>query len=149
MKIALVCSQGGHLTDMMELIEAIEGNKFFFATYSCSREKELRQIAPVYTTPYSGVGPVSVLRYTLWALRIILREKPDLILSTGAEIAIPFFYIGKLMRIRRVYVECFCNVETLSKTARIVYPVTDEFLVQWPELLEKCGKKARYEGGVL
>lgn len=149
MKIALVCSQGGHLTGIMQVMDAFEGADIFFATYSGSREDELREIAPTYVTTYSGVDLLSAARYFFWALRVLLRERPTAIVSNGAEIAIPFFYLGKLLRIKLIYIEGWFSVNELSKTGKMVYPVADAFFVQWPQLLEKCGKKARYEGAVL
>jgi UDP-N-acetylglucosamine:LPS N-acetylglucosamine transferase len=149
MKVGLVCSQGGHLTEMMEMLEAFQEYALFFATYTGPREAELKAIAPTYVTPYTGVGPLSTLRYFTWALRLLLKERPDVIVSNGAEIALPFFYLGKLMGTKLVYIEGLFSVTRLSKTGKLVYPVADLFLVQWPQLLESCGKKARYEGSIL
>ena len=69
--------------------------------------------------------------------------------SLGAEIALPFFYLGKLFRIKTIFIESWCRLTDLSKTGRLLYPVTDLFLVQWPQLLSVCGRKARYEGAVI
>ena len=85
----------------------------------------------------------------IWALLILARERPDVVLSTGSEIAIPFLWIGKLVGAKTAYVESWCRVRTRSGTGPLVYPVADLFLVQWPEVLNLYGPKARYEGGLL
>lgn len=81
--------------------------------------------------------------------RILRKEKPDLIISTGAELAIPAFYLAKLFRIKTIFIESWTRVVQPTGTGRIVYPVSDVFLVQWEQLLSKYGKKARYEGAIL
>ena len=38
------------------------------------------------------------------------REKPDLIISSGAAVAVPFFYLGKLMGAKLIYIEVFLSL---------------------------------------
>ena len=149
MKIALVCSHGGHLTETMRLLEAFEGHEVFFATYHSARDVEVRGIGRAYFTENIGVNVFRMLRAVFWALQVLRRESPDVVLSLGAEIALPFFFWAKVLNMRTMYIESWCRVETLSGTGRIVYPFVDVFLVQWAQLLESCGPKARYEGAVV
>ncbi len=149
MKIGIVCSHGGHLTETLQILDGFSGHDIFFATYHSARADEVRTLAPAYFTTNIGT---SVWRMALafpWALRILLREKPDVIVSLGAEIALPFFYIGWLLRIKTMFIESWCRVENLSLTGRLVYPIADEFYVQWPQLLQHCGPKAQYKGAVI
>jgi beta-1,4-N-acetylglucosaminyltransferase len=148
-KVLIVCSQGGHLTEMMELLSAFDGHEKVFATYSGSRLPDLEAIAPTYHRSFRGVDPVSAFLYFVFAFKVLMKEKPDVIASNGAEIAIPFFYLGKLLGCRLLYVEVVSSVDKATKTARIVYPICDRFLVQWPKLAAKVGRKARYEGTIL
>ncbi len=149
MKIALVCSHGGHLTETMELLPAFAGHEIFFVTYHGARDREVESLARAYFTQNIGTSVWRMGMACFWAARIIGRERPDVIVSLGAEIAIPFFYLAKLLRIKTIFVESWCRVENLSQTGKLVYPVADQFFVQWPQLLRACGKKARYEGAVI
>lgn len=149
MKVGIVCSQGGHLTEALEVFEAFDGYATFIATYTGPRHAELQQLTTAYAIDYSGVGPLSALRYAWWALRIMWTERPDVIFSTGAEIALPFFLFGRLTRAKLIYLECWCKVNQLSLTGRLVYRMSNVFLVQWPQLLAACGCKAKYAGAVL
>lgn len=149
MKVALVCSHGGHLTETLQLLPAFAGHEIFFATYHGARDEEVRTLARAYFTRNIGTSVWRMGIACFWAARIILRERPDVIVSLGAEIALPFFYLAKLLGIKTIFVESWCRVENLSKTGKLVYPVADQFLVQWPQLLRACGKKARYEGAVI
>ena len=60
-------------------------------------------------------------------------EKPDLIISCGAAVAVPFFYIGKMMGAKLVYIEVFDRIDKPTMTGKMVYPIVDKFVVQWEE----------------
>lgn len=83
-------------------------------------------------------------------IRIFLIEKPSILFSTGAEIAIPTFYIGKVFfKTKLIFLESLARVNDLSYTGKFLYPIADLFLVQWPELLKKAGPKAVYGGKLI
>ncbi len=146
MKICLVCSHGGHLAEIIQLQEAFEGHETFFITYDSARTRELER---KYLLRNIGTNPL-LMAYALFSIfRILRAEKPKLIISTGAEIAIPTFYLAKLFRIKTIFIESWTRVVQPTGTGRIVYPVADVFLVQWERLLTKYGKKARYEGAIV
>jgi UDP-N-acetylglucosamine:LPS N-acetylglucosamine transferase len=96
-----------------------------------------------------GTNLARMMKAFFQAARILLRERPDVVLSTGAEIAIPFLWVGRLLGTRTVYVESWCRIRTRSGTGPLVYPAADLFLVQWPTVLNLYGPKARYEGGLV
>jgi beta-1,4-N-acetylglucosaminyltransferase len=83
-------------------------------------------------------------------MRILLKERPDVVISTGGgEIAIPFCYAGKLMGAKVVFIETLARVTTRSAAGKLIYPIADLFLVQWESLLKLYGSKAQYWGNVL
>lgn len=147
MKIALICSHGGHLTEILYLLEAFEGHEIFFVTYDSFRTKDLNY--KKYLLENIGTDPLKMSKAFLQMFKILSKEKPDTIISTGSEIAIPAFIIAKFLKIRTIFIESWCRVKTKSGTGKIVYPLSDLFLVQWPELLELYGKKAKYKGAVI
>ena len=146
MKICLVCSHGGHLSEMLQLIEAFEGHETFFVTYDSTRTRGLER---KYLLRNIGTNPLVMAQAFLSTLIILLKERPKLIVSTGSEIAIPAFYLAKLLRVKTVFIESWTRVDRPTGTGKIVYPVSDLFLVQWKSLLKKYGKKAKYEGAIL
>ena len=147
MKICLVCSHGGHLSEMLQLKEAFEGHETFFITYDSPRTRALMERK--YLLRNIGTNPLVMAQAFLSTLRILLKERPRLIVSTGSEIAIPAFYLAKVLRIKTIFIESWTRVDRPTGTGKIVYPVSDLFLVQWERLLSKYGKKARYEGAIL
>jgi UDP-N-acetylglucosamine transferase subunit ALG13 len=79
------------------------------------------------------------------AAHLLLRERPDLLISTGASPAVPFFLLGRGLGIRTLFIEDFNLVEQPSLTARLVYPLSHHFFVQWPQLRAHF-PRARYAG---
>jgi beta-1,4-N-acetylglucosaminyltransferase len=148
-KVCLVCASGGHLTEMLQLVPAFEGMEQFFVTYAGARGDELATKHRAHFVPPIGLSPFALARAVPAARRILAAERPDLIVSTGSEIALPFFALAKVMRIRSVFVESWCRVESRSLTGRFVYPLADVFFVQWQQLAPRYGPKARFEGGLL
>lgn len=68
------------------------------------------------------------------AFRVLFKERPDVIISSGACVAVPFFYIGKLLGAKLIYIEVFDRTDKSTITGRLVYPITDKFIVQWDEM---------------
>jgi len=133
---------------MKALLPAFDGYERFFVTYRCARTEALARQERVYLLPNIGTNPWRMALAFLRALRILLKERPRVVISTGAEIAIPFSWVGKLLGARVAYIESWCRIHTRSGTGPLVYPVADLFLVQWPDVLHLYGPKARYEGGL-
>lgn len=155
MKIGVVVSGGGHLDQALELLDAFEGHDLFMITY---RQKSLLQfnhpkIRRVYFVSLFGSRGILLWLSLIWNIAenlcILLKEKPAMLFSTGSEIAIAPFYLGRILfHIRLIYLETFCRVEKPSITAKVIYPVADLILVQWKSLLNFLGPKAKYEGRV-
>jgi len=144
MKLCLVCSQGGHMTELLELKSAWVDHDIFFITYRSQRELTAR----AYTFDNLTKYPLTIIPLFFASFTIFRKERPDWVISDGAEIAIPVFVAAKLCRIKTMFIESICRVNTPSFTGRVVYPIADVFLVQWSSLLSKFGSKARYVGGV-
>jgi len=146
-KIGLICSPGGHFAEVLQLLEAMEGHPIFFLTY---KEKATLNRKNTHYIMNFARNPLYLITGILKILFIFLKERPTALFSTGAEIAIPSFYIGKfLFRTKLVYLECSAQVYHSSLTGRCVYPITDLFLVQWEPLLRQYGPRARYVGGLI
>ena len=76
----------------------------------------------------------NLIRNTFLAIRVLKKEKPDLIISSGAAVAVPFFYLGKMMGAKLIYIEVFDRIDKPTLTGKLVYPIVDKFIVQWDEM---------------
>ncbi len=89
---------------------------------------------------------IKALQNAAIAVRVIHREKPAVIVSSGAASAVPFFFVGKLLgRTKNVFVECIDRIELPTLTAKLVRPVTDIFISQWPSQLEGWENRIQLE----
>ncbi|HSK49749.1 MAG TPA: PssD/Cps14F family polysaccharide biosynthesis glycosyltransferase, partial [Solirubrobacterales bacterium] len=143
------CSPGGHLQQMLALRPAWEEADRSWVTLAGPDVSYLLREERVVL----GRGPtnrslLNLARNLGLAWRLLRRERPEAILSTGAALAVPFFLVGKLLRIRLVYVESVTRTSSLSLTGRLVYRLADRFFVQWPELAEQL-RRAEFAGAVL
>jgi len=57
-----------------------------------------------------------------------------LIISSGAAVAVPFFYLGKAFGIKTIYIEVFDRINKPTLTGKMVYPIADRFIVEWDEM---------------
>jgi len=149
MKICLVCSAGGHFYELHSLNSVWRGHSRFWVTFNKEDTQYLLQGEKKYWAfAPTNRNPKNFIRNFFLAAKILVKEKPDAIVSTGAGVAVPFFYFGWLTRRRTIYIESMTRVTNLSLTGRLVYPVARHFLVQWPELAELY-PRARFKGQVL
>ena len=147
MKIAVVCSKGGHLTEALQVLPAFKEHDIFFVTNKYSTTVKLKHKKYLIGVIHKNIIKMFFAFFS--ATKILFKENPTVIFSTGAELAIPFFIMGKIFRKKTIYLESIARVNTRSMTGRIVYPFSDLFLVQWPELEGKYGKKSIYKGGIV
>lgn len=145
-KICCTCSHGGHLNEMLQIQDAFDGHTVF---YFCYDADTTRQLENRYLVPNMAKNPIEFLKNLVRVTRIFRKERPDLIVSTGAEIAIPVVLIGKLFRVPALYIECGAQVVRPSVTGRVMYWMAEEFYVQWPELLQAYGPRARFVGSLI
>lgn len=149
MKICLVCSSGGHLLELFRLADAWKDMDHFWVSFpGCDTDYLLQAERVIHAYHPTNRNVWNLLRNFGVAFRVLRNEKPTAIVSTGAGVAIPFFLLGRLLRIPTVYVESLTRIQKPSLTGRLIYPLATRFLVQWPELAQKY-KKAEFGGNVL
>jgi UDP-N-acetylglucosamine:LPS N-acetylglucosamine transferase len=76
----------------------------------------------------------ALIKNTYLAWKILKKNRPDLIISSGAAVAVPFFYLGKLFGAKCVYIEVFDRIDSPTLTGKLVYPISDAFIVEWEEM---------------
>ena len=134
-KICLVGSSGGHLTHLLMLKTFWENKDRFWVTFNKEDANSILRSERVYHCFYpTNRNLINLLKNSLLAIKILKRERPDLIISSGAAVAVPFFYIGKILGSKTVYVEVFDRIDKPTLTGKMVYPITDKFIVQWEEM---------------
>ena len=133
-RVLLVCSSGGHLAQLMRLRPWWERHDRAWACFPLADARSLLEGERVDWVHHPTTRNIpNLLKNLVLALRVLRRERPAVIVSTGAGAAVPFFWIGRLLGCRTVYLEVYDRVDSPTLTGRLCAPVTDLFLVQWPE----------------
>lgn len=135
MKVCLVGSSGGHLAHL-KMLEPFWGeNERFWVTFDKEDARSILKSERMYSCYFpTNRNLKNLLKNTFLAIKVLKKERPDVIISSGAAVAVPFFYIGKLFGAKTVYIEVFDRFDKPTMTGRLVYPVTDKFIVQWEEM---------------
>lgn len=135
MKICLVGSSGGHLAHLYMLKPFWQDRERFWVTFDKEDANSLLEDEKKYYCYFpTNRNLKNLIRNTLLAFRVLRKEKPDLIISSGAAVAVPFFYLGKLLcRSKLIYIEVFDRIDTPTLSGKMVYPIVDKFIVQWEE----------------
>ena len=145
-KICIVCSSGGHLMQAYNLKPWWEKYDRFWVTF---RKEDAVSILRGERVRYAffptNRNVKNLIKNVFIAVGILVKERPDIIFSTGAGIAVPFFYVAKLLGTKLVYLEVYDRIDSPTLTGKLVYPITKKFLVQWKEL-KKFYPKAEFWG---
>ncbi len=137
MKICLVGSSGGHLTHLYMLKPFWQNYERFWATFDKEDARSLLEGEKVYPVYYPSNRSIKALIINSFrAIKILRIEHPDLIISSGAAPAIPFFWIGKIFGAKTIYVEVFDRIDKPTIAGKLCYPVTDKFIVEWEEMTQ-------------
>ena len=148
MKICLVGSSGGHLTHLYMMKPFWKDKDRFWVTFDKEDARSVLKDERMYPCYFPTNRNLKMLiKNTGLAWKILRKEKPDFIISSGAAVAVPFFYLGKLFGAKTIYIEVFDRIDHATLTGRMVYPVTDRFIVQWEEQ-KKVYKKAINLGSI-
>ena len=147
-KVCLVGSSGGHLTHLYLLKPFWEEKERFWVTFGKEDAKSILDNEKMYECYFPTNRNIkNLIKNTFLAIKIIRKEKPKLIISSGAGVAVPFFYIGKIFGTKTIFIEVFDRIDKPTITGKLVYPVTDIFIVQWEEM-KKVYPKAINLGGI-
>jgi len=149
LKICLVASGGGHLTELLTLSKSWKQYESFFVTTVPVVQHNLKESGNVYIVgECNRQYPMRVLNVLLRCARIVFQEKPNVIISTGAAAGCIICFLAKFTRARIIWIDSITNVKRISLSGRMVRHIADLFLVQWPELTKKYNK-VEYLGTVI
>ncbi|MHC4159172.1 MAG: PssD/Cps14F family polysaccharide biosynthesis glycosyltransferase [Planctomycetota bacterium] len=148
-KICLAASAGGHLSQLLRLSDGWENHEAVYIVTTEVVRDVLSESGEVYVVgECNRQHPIRVAKVFLRCIRIVLREKPHVIISTGAAVGCMACFLGKLLGAKVIWIDSITNVENLSLSGRMVRYVADLLLVQWPELADKYDK-AEYVGAII
>ena len=104
MKVCLVGSSGGHLAHLYMLKKFWHDKERFWVTFDKEDARSLLKDEKMYSCYYPTNRNIkNLIRNTVLAVKVLRKEHPDLIISSGAAVSVPFFYLGKLFGAKLIY----------------------------------------------
>lgn len=137
----VVCSPGGHFSEARDLVNGMNDIDFKYVIHQAPEIPESMKDR-IIVAPHAQRDPRLILQF-FFAMRCLWREKPKIVISTGAGIGFIFGLSAKLYGIKFVYIESPTRVCTPSLSGRLCYPISDVYYVRYPSLL-KYFPNARY-----
>ena len=137
------------MTQILKLADTWNGYESIYVTTTEAPRGKLSKMGRVYNVgECNHQHPIRVLKVLLWSIIVVLKEKPDVVISTGAAAGCMVCFLAKAIGAKVVWIDSITNVRRLSFSGRMVRHIANLFFVQWPELAERY-KNAEYYGSVI
>jgi UDP-N-acetylglucosamine:LPS N-acetylglucosamine transferase len=146
-KILLVGSGGGHWVQLMRVASAFADHECVYVTTVKGCEADVGGARLHLVNDANRNNRLGLLMLTLRMLFVVLWERPDVVVSTGAAPGYFALRFGKSLGARTAWLDSVANVERLSLSGQLVAAYADLWLTQWPHLSRPDGP--HYEGTVL
>lgn len=146
MKLLLVSSSGGHF-EQIKMLKPLEKK---YRVISVTEKTLINDNADYYMIQTGQKDKLLWLRFPLnclKAIKIWFTEKPDVVISTGTMIVLPFVVLAKLTGKKIIFIETFARIHDKTKTGSLLYGHVDLFIVQWKSLLD-IYPNATYGGSI-
>jgi UDP-N-acetylglucosamine:LPS N-acetylglucosamine transferase len=146
-KVLAVASGGGHWVQLARILPALEGQRLFVATVDANRRQEV--VCERFFTIHdaSRWNKLGLVRTALGMALVLLRVRPEVVLSTGAAPGFLAILLGKCLGARTIWIDSIANVERLSLSGEKAGRFADLWLTQWAHLARPDGPF--YRGSVL
>lgn len=146
-KILAVASGGGHWIQLLRLREAFYGCEVVYVSTHTGYKKQVGESVFYTVTDANRWNKLKLIKMAFEMLRVILKEKPDIIISTGAAPGLLAVIWGRLSGKRTIWIDSIANVERLSMSGKIAIPFANLHLSQWAHLAD--GKSTIFKGNVI
>ena len=146
LKVFPVASIGGHWLQLLRIAKALE--KEFDVVYMSTHEKCATMVeGRVYYSmnDFSRWDFYKMFPELLHSIYIICKEKPSIVITTGAAPGLVCLFAAKICGIRTVWIDSIANVEHISFSGRIASKFASRIYTQWPSL---AGNKVIFAGNI-
>lgn len=138
-RVCFICSAGGHLEQIKQLKVIFDRYESFYVTTRTKVTKGIKEKKYLVNdldrrTRVRKLFSMIIMFFQQF--KIFVKEKPDVIITTGAAIAIPMCFFGYLFRKKVIYIESYARMNTINKSGKVINKFSNLFIVQWESLLE-------------
>lgn len=149
-KICFASSSGGHYEQLLMLKPLMDRYDSFILTEKTSYLSSVEHTKTYYLRQVNRKEwkfPFKMIANTIQSFYVFIREKPDIVITTGVLAIIPICLLAKLFGKKLIYIESFAKVTSPTQTGKMLYKYADQFYVQWPQMKE-IYPTAIYVGGI-
>ena len=153
-RVMFIASTGGHLEELLQLKSMFSKYDYTLITERTKSNLYLKDIYKkkvhylIYGTKHHFlVYPFKLLINCFISLFYYFKYRPDYIITTGVHTAGPMCCIRKIFGRKIIYIETFANMVTKTATGRLLYPISDKFIVQW-ESMKKIYPNSEFGGWI-
>lgn len=145
--VLAVASAGGHWQQLQRLRGAFDEEEVFFLTTLPGLPEEFGALPAAIIPDCNQSQPLSVIRSALVILGHVLRQRPKVVVTTGALPGLIALAAGRMVGARGIWVDSVANAETMSASGRMARHVAHLRLSQWEHVARET--RADYAGSVL
>lgn len=147
-KVVALSSGGGHWVQLLRLRPAFAGCDVVFATVKEGYRSDVGPGVEFRIIPDANRwNKLGLLRVLFGIFKLLWRERPDVVISTGAAPGYFAIRLGNLFGARTIWVDSIANGEELSLSGQKAGPHASLWLTQWAHLAKPNGP--HYRGSVL
>lgn len=149
-KVCFASSSGGHFEQLMMLKPLMEKYDSYIVTEKQDYSIKVDEFPVKYVLSINRTDKLFILKFIFNIIKsffIVLMNKPDYIISTGALAAVPMMIWTKIFGGKVIYIESFAKIDSPNITGKIAYKFADQFYVQW-ESMKKFYPNAICIGGI-
>lgn len=147
-KVLFVSSSGGHWIQLRRLRPAFQGWRRDYACTNAGYRSTIDADERFFGVPEATRwNKVRLVRQALTVLWILLRTRPEVVVSTGASPGFFAMFFGRFLCRRTIWVDSIANVDELSLSGQMVRRFADLWLTQWEHLARPEGPK--YVGSLI
>lgn len=145
-KICLVSSSGGHF-EQLKMLKKLENEHDIFFVTEKTQYQEKADYYLIQTGSKDKKFTFKMIKNFAYSLKIWVKEKPDLVITTGTMVAIPLAIYSKMFNKKLIYIETYARVYDGTKAGKLMYKYADLFIIQW-ESLKEIYPNAVYGGSI-
>ena len=146
-KVLAIASGGGHWQQLMRLRPALDEHSTVYVTTNPDYAPEVPSSPLFVVTDANRHQPGNLLLSAVQILFRLLRERPDIVISTGAAPGLFGVVLGRLVGAKTIWIDSIANAEVVSLSGRIALRFANVVLTQWPHLASPTGPQ--YQGSIL
>lgn len=149
-KMCFASSSGGHFEQLMMLKPLMGKYDCYIVTEKLDYDIKVDNLPVKYILPINRTDRLFFFKFiinNIKSLFIVIKDKPDVIISTGALAAIPIMVWAKIFGAKVIYIESFAKIDSPNISGKIAYKFADQFYIQW-ESMRRFYPNAIYKGGI-